>query len=91
MADAIALDVLEILNDRSGDSDRRCSEIGSRFTNHESRASVVLPGCARPPRWGPGFLFASSCFTFSNLGSFVGCVKHTNSRRGGSGRRRGCM
>jgi hypothetical protein len=22
---------------------------------HESRASVVLPGCARPPRWGPGF------------------------------------
>ena len=22
---------------------------------HESRASVVLPGCARPPRGGPGF------------------------------------
>jgi len=24
--------------------------------HRESRASVVLPGCARPPRGGPGFL-----------------------------------
>jgi hypothetical protein len=23
----------------------------------KSRASVVLPGCARPPRWGPGFFY----------------------------------
>jgi len=27
----------------------------SRLPADESRASVVLPGCVRPPRWGPAF------------------------------------
>ncbi len=47
-----------------GQRTRRAREIGQvlflfLFIGHssfpESRASVVLPGCARPPRWGPGF------------------------------------
>jgi hypothetical protein len=33
----------------------------------KSRASVVLPGCARPPRWGPGFLFPYAPTTYDAI------------------------
>src|SRR5262249_14566080 len=39
---------------RQGQIDRT-REFSGRYT--EPRASVVLPGCARPPRGGPGFFF----------------------------------
>ncbi len=34
------------------------SDLGADTRYLESRASVVLPGCARPPRGGPGFFCA---------------------------------